>query len=166
MADQHTTALARIAHHNAQRAERAEARHARHEQSVARVTKKIVRSGEVFAGAAVAGVVQGRFGDTKVGGLVPLDLLIGFGLNGVALSGVAKEYSDDLGNFGDGFIAGYGAEAGFAVGQRWKNTGHLFAKGVPGPAPLPPPPPGPAPQPAVHGELDPRIVAAQIIHGG
>ncbi len=163
--DQHTTALARIAHHNAKRAERAEIRHERAEARTGRIVGKIVRSGEVFAGAAIAGLIQGRLGHSATLGPVPLDLLAGAVLNGVALSGFAGHYSDDVGNFGDGFFAGYGAEAGFAVGQRWKNTGKLFGQGVPGIPSAPLPPPG-APPVAVHGELDPRLVAQQIIHGG
>ena len=164
MAD-HTTALARIAHHNAKRAERAEIREQRGRDRGERIVEKIVRSGEVFAGAAIAGVIQGRLGHSATLGPVPLDLALGTALNGLALWGVAGDhYSKHLGNFGDGFFAGYGAEAGFAVGQAWKNTGRLFGGGkVPGAPLAPPPTPG---QPAVHGELDPRVVAQQIINGG
>lgn len=147
-------ALARVAHHHAQRAERERAARLRSENRVERGIAKIVRAGEVFAGAVVGGILQGK-GLLKIGP-VPADLTLGVVANGIAAMGWAgNRFSEDLGNFGDGLIAAYGADAGHAIGARWKATGSLLGHG--GPAP--------GPGPAVHGEVSPRQVADAILRG-
>lgn len=157
-----STALARMAHHHAQRAERAEKRESRLRERGARVIEKIVRTGEVALGATIGGLIQGK-AQTGMIGPVPIDLGLGVIANGLAAADVfGDRASEHLGNVGDGLIAAWGADLGHAVGARWKNTGRLFGPG----APAIPPPAGPPPgQPAVHGELDPRVVAEQIIRG-
>jgi hypothetical protein len=150
------TALARIAHSATQRAERAERREARKQARGETVAEKILQSGEVLAGAALGGILQG-LGHEKLGP-VPLDLLAGLAGNVAALWGVGGKHAHDIGNVSDGFLAAFASDAGHAIGQRWKATGHLFGHGSPAsPAGAPP---------AVHGELDPRMVAQNIIRGG
>ena len=152
-----STALARIAHHSTQRAERAERRESRLKARGERVAEKVVRTGEVAAGAFLGGVLQGM-GHEKLGP-VPVDLALGLAGNAASLFGVGGHWAHDIGNLGDGFLAAFASDAGHAFGQRAKATGHLFGHGSSPAAPAGAPP-------AVHGELDPRMVAQNIIRGG
>ena len=89
-----------------------------------------VRAGEAFAGAAVMGMINGRYGGNEgavhLAG-IPVSPVAGGAL---ILSGVfdlfGKRASEHVINFGIGVLAEFGANMGFGAGQKWHETGHLF----------------------------------------
>jgi hypothetical protein len=97
----------------------------------ASVTAKSVEVLEIGAGAAIAGVIQGReiakgnvHGARLLG--LPADLAIGVALEVAGHFDLAgPEWSHHLCNFGAGFIAGYASDWGNAFGKRWVSEGHL-----------------------------------------
>lgn len=99
------------------------------------VTKALVHGGEVMAGAAIAGLIQGSHvpkdandKGPKIAG-VPTDLLLGTALTIGAAVGVAgEEWSPHVGALGLGFMSGFAAEWGYHRGQEKAKTGHWFAK--------------------------------------
>jgi hypothetical protein len=98
---------------------------------LATVTAKSVEVLEIGAGAAVAGVIQGRaiaqghMEGARILGL-PADLMLGVGLELAGHFDLAgEEWSHHLCNFGAGFIAGYASDWGVAFGKRWVSEGHL-----------------------------------------
>jgi hypothetical protein len=100
----------------------------------AQLTGRLVKSGEVVAGAAIAGVIQGMSKSPTGPRIahVPADLAIGLGLEAVAAFDLfGDEWSHHAGNFGTGFLAAYFTEAGFVIGKRKRETGTFFgAKGA------------------------------------
>jgi hypothetical protein len=100
-------------------------------KKLATVTAKSVEVLEIGAGAAVAGVIQGRaiaqghMEGARILGL-PADLMLGVGLELAGHFDLAgEEWSHHLCNFGAGFIAGYASDWGVAFGKRWVSEGHL-----------------------------------------
>jgi hypothetical protein len=121
----------------------------------AQLTGRLVRSGEVVAGAAVAGVLQGMSKSPNGPRIahVPADLAIGLGLEAVAAFDLfGSEWSHHAGNFGTGFLAAYFTEAGFVIGKRKRDQGSFFApKGAPAALPAAPA--------AVHGDAASQAAA-------
>lgn len=90
-------------------------------------TQKIVRTGEVCAGAFAGGMLQGHAGpDGMTIVHVPVDLAAGVALNVLGILGAAGDYSDHLSNVGDGFLGAYLSSVGFAAGKKWQERGSLF----------------------------------------
>jgi hypothetical protein len=128
----------------------------------AQLTGRLVRSGEVVAGAALAGVIQGMSKNPTGPRIahVPADLAIGLGLEAVAAFDLfGEEWSHHAGNFGTGFLAAYFTEAGFVIGKRKREQGSFFAPR--GSAALPPAPA------AVRGDAAAQAaeLLAQMQHG-
>ena len=87
--------------------------------------RQAVTIAEVVAGSAIAGVVQGRAGEGGAHILkMPASLVVGGLLAGAGVF-MANDWSDHLINVGTGFIAEFGANFGYGVGQRWHQTGKL-----------------------------------------
>lgn len=109
---------------------RASALHKRVESLKARteaMTQKFVRTLEVSAGAAVAGVIQGKAGPEGAHVMgVPVDLGAGLALNVLGYFDAAGKHSDHLNNLGDGLLAGYVSQVGFGIGTKWRTTGKLL----------------------------------------
>jgi len=145
-------------HHIAKRHDSLSRRYENLKQKGAKLTSRLVRSGEVVLGAAAAGVIQGMSKNPQGPRIahVPADLAIGLGLEAVAAFDLfGEEWSHHAGNLGTGFLAAYFTEAGFAIGNRKKLTGTFF-----GPKALPA---APAPAAAaVHG--DPAATAEALLH--
>lgn len=78
-------------------------------------TQRVVRSTTIGASAFAMGLVQGRTGGIEVVG-VPLELGLGVGLNILSIMGGAGQYSEHLGNAGDGCLAAYATTLGRGVG--------------------------------------------------
>lgn len=104
---------------------------AKYGKKVASITAKSVEVLEIGAGAAIAGVIQGRaiakgnLSGARVLGL-PADLAIGLGLEIAGHMDLAgPEWSHHLCNFGAGFVAGYASDWGVSFGKRWVSEGHL-----------------------------------------
>jgi len=99
--------------------------------------KQAIAIAEIAAGAAVAGVIQGRAGEGGAHILrMPASLVVG----GLLVAGgvfQAGDWSDHLINAGTGFLAEFAGNWGYGVGQRWHQTGHfgLFGKGDAGALP-------------------------------
>lgn len=104
---------------------------AKYGKKIASVTAKSVEVLEIGAGAAIAGVIQGREiakGNLKGAHILglPADLFIGIGLELAGHFDLAgEEWSQHLCNFGAGFIAGYASDWGVSFGKRWIEEGHL-----------------------------------------
>jgi len=116
-------------HHIARRHDSLSKRYESLKAKGAKLTSRIVRSGEVLLGAGVAGVLQGMSKSPNGPRIahVPADLAIGLGLEAVAAFDLfGEEWSHHAGNFGTGFLAAYFTEAGFAVGKRKRDTGRFF----------------------------------------
>ena len=98
---------------------------------IALLTEKSFEVLEIGAGAAIAGVIQGRAiakGDLHGSRLLglPADLAIGIGLELAGHFDLAgEEWSHHLCNFGAGFVAGYASDWGVAFGKKWVAEGHL-----------------------------------------
>jgi len=79
-----------------------------------------------------AGVIQGRTDGYKLGGAVPVEVLLGAGFHVAGLfdaggDGVAHQ----MHNLGNGFLAAWASSVGWNVGRKWKggkNPGGL--KGI------------------------------------
>lgn len=87
--------------------------------------KQAVAIGEVAAGAAIAGVIQGRAGEGGASILrMPASLVVG----GLLVAGgvfQAGDWSEHLINTGTGFLAEFAGNWGYGVGQRWHQSGHF-----------------------------------------
>jgi hypothetical protein len=143
-------------HHIARRHHALSQRYENLKAKGAALTSRLVRSGEVVAGAAVAGVLQGMSKSPTGPRIahVPADLAIGLGLEAVAAFDLfGEEWSHHAGNIGTGFLAAYFTEAGFVIGKRKRDSGTFFgAKGGGGALPAA----------AVHG--DPAAQAEALLH--
>lgn len=98
--------------------------------------KTAIGIAEIAGGAAIAGVIQGRAGDGGAHILrMPASLVLGGALiaGGVFAStgagGAFTAASDHMVQLGTGFLAEFAGNWGYGVGQRWHQTGSLFAKG-------------------------------------
>ncbi len=89
-------------------------------ESTEKTVEKVIRTGEVTAGAFGVGVMNGKTGGVELMG-VPVELGAGLALNVLSYMGAAGKASDHLGNVGDGFLAGYAALEGFNIGNEWKS---------------------------------------------
>ena len=112
------------------------------------VARHVATTVEVAAGAWLGGMAEGKTAGAAVGPL-PVNLLAGIALVGASHLKQVDSWgkSDDVNNFGNGFIASYFAATGYSFGKNWKETGKLFSGGHPWTHPyaegLPPgPPPG------------------------
>jgi hypothetical protein len=94
---------------------------------------KVAGDALVLNGAAfAAGVIQGRTDGYKLGGAVPIEVLLGAGFHVAGLfdaggDGVAHQ----MHNLGNGFLAAWASSVGWNVGRKWKggkNPGGL--KGI------------------------------------
>lgn len=121
-------------HHAVKKGEGFKKRLEAYREKLEGATTKIVRTLEVGAGAAVAGLIQGKF-DHPHFLHMPVDLVAGLGLNIAGYLDAAGDYSEHLCNFGDGFVAAYTSGLGYQMGDTWKKTGKLF--GAKAPAALP-----------------------------
>ena len=83
---------------------------------------------ETGLGAWAGGVLEGRTGGLAVGPL-PVNLLAGAGMLIVSYTGLAKGYSEHLGNIGNGFLGSYLAATGYAFGKRGQETKQVFGGG-------------------------------------
>jgi len=86
----------------------------------------------VNASAFTAGVIQGRFNGYKLGGMVPIEVLVGAGfeLAGILDAG-GDGVSHQMTNIGHGFLAAWSSSVGWNVGRKWatgQNPGGL--KGI------------------------------------
>ena len=129
-------------------------------KKIASVTAKSFEVLEIGAGAAIAGVIQGREiakGNLKGAHLfgLPADLFIGISLELAGHFGYGGEWSEDLCNLGAGFIAGYASDWGVSFGKRWIEEGHLPLLERKPVSQLPPP----AQQVAAKGVVDPQAMA-------
>jgi hypothetical protein len=124
-------------HHLARRNDSLSQKIAKLQGKAARVVGHSIGTLEVAAGAGLAGLLQGM-SKSKDGPRVfhvPADLAIGLGLQVAChLDLAGKEYSQHLGNVGNGFIAAYFTEAGYAIGKRKRETGTFFTKRLGAPA--------------------------------
>lgn len=93
--------------------------------------EKVLRTAETGGMAFGLGVLNGKHGPTEVMGM-PVELLIGAGLNIAGYLGAAGKHSDHLNNLGDGALAAYLTVLGVQVGNEWKakSTGQIAAKGT------------------------------------
>jgi hypothetical protein len=101
----------------ASRAESLKSRISSLRKKTEKTTERVVHTVEVSAGAFTAGVIQGRGGIDILN--VPLELALGAGLNLAGYLGLGGKMSEHLNGFGDGFLAGYATQMGFAVGKTW-----------------------------------------------
>lgn len=81
--------------------------------------EKVLRTAETGGMAFGLGFANGRYGTTEVMGM-PIELLLGAGLNIAGYLGVAGKHSDHLNNLGDGALAAYGTILGVQVGTEMK----------------------------------------------
>lgn len=105
--------LSRAAH----RAESLKTRLSSLRKKTEKTTEKVVHTIEVGAGAFTAGVIQGRGGIDVFN--VPLELLLGAGLNLAGYMGLGGKMGEHLHGLGDGLLAGYATQLGFGVGKTW-----------------------------------------------
>lgn len=83
---------------------------------------------EVLAGAAVSGIVAGRFGApylTVAGQNVPLDALAGVGLHALAFFGTFGNYGEHVHNFATGVLSQYVARWGVGYGSSMREKAGL-----------------------------------------
>jgi hypothetical protein len=117
------------------------------------VTKKMVRTGAVLAGAGAGGIIQGHAGPkgSHIAGL-PTDLVLGLGfMVGGYANAAGKRYSEHLSDVGDGLLASFVSSVGFGWGNTWRETGK-FQFGASKTAELPA-------GAAVKGEIHPQQMA-------
>jgi len=81
--------------------------------------EKVLRTAETGGMAFGLGVLNGKSGATEVMGM-PVELILGAGLNLAGYLGVAGKHSDHLNNLGDGALAAYLTVLGVQVGADWK----------------------------------------------
>lgn len=81
--------------------------------------EKVLRTAETGGMAFGLGVLNGKHGSTEVMGM-PIELLLGAGLNIAGYLGAAGKHSDHLNNLGDGALAAYLTVLGVQVGTQWK----------------------------------------------
>ncbi len=93
--------------------------------------EKVLRTAETGGMAFGLGYVNGRYGSTEVMGM-PIELLLGAGLNIAGYIGLAGKHSDHLNNLGDGALAAYGTVLGVQVGTQMKAKAALPAGKVSG----------------------------------
>lgn len=70
-----------------------------------------------YAGARLSAHLGGPEGK-KLGGVIPLEVAIGIGCAGIAMSGAAGRYAEDLMAVGLGSVSGYTARLGFTAGLK------------------------------------------------
>lgn len=84
------------------------------------------------ASAFSFGVVQGRTGGYKIGGAIPIEVLLGLGFHAAGIMDAGGEgMSRQLHNIGNGALAAYTSSVGWNVGRKWatgRNPGGL--KGI------------------------------------
>jgi hypothetical protein len=105
-----------------------------------RKTHRFLTAGEVVVGAAAGGLIQGKAGDHKLLGTVPYDLAAGGAALVVSIFGerhIGSKTGEHLLNLGTGLVSAWVSGETFKIGQKWRETGHLFGKGDAHPA-LPP----------------------------
>lgn len=93
-----------------------------------KIAEHAVQSVEVLAGAALSGVVAGRFGapHLKLGNQnIPLDLLGGVTLHGLAFFGLFGKYGEHVHNLSDGVMAQYMARWGVGYGTHLREKAGL-----------------------------------------
>lgn len=85
---------------------------------------------ETAGGAWLGGAIEGRTAGAALGP-APINLLTGLALVGASHLKYVDNWgkSDDLNNFGNGFIGSYFAATGYAFGKRWKETGKVLGDG-------------------------------------
>lgn len=150
------TATEAHVHHLARRNDSLQTKIAKLQGKAAKVVSHSVGTLEVAAGAALGGLLQGMSKNKDGARIfhVPADLAIGLGLNIAGhLDFAGKEWSSHLGNLGNGFVAAYFTEAGYAIGKRKRDSGHFFAKKS-----------APAPLAAAAGEVTPQEMAERLLH--
>lgn len=81
------------------------------------MTKGVMGSAEISAAAFGLGYVNGRYGGLELLG-VPLELLLGVGLNLAAHTKLAGSSSDHLQNLGNGALAVYFSTLGTGLGRQ------------------------------------------------
>lgn len=91
--------------------------------------EKVLRTAETGGMAFGLGVLNGRSGSTEVMGM-PLELLLGAGLNVAGYLGLAGKHSDHLNNLGDGALAAYLTVLGVQVGAEMKSKAATTTKGT------------------------------------
>jgi hypothetical protein len=97
-------------------------------ERVTGITGRFVGTIEAAAGAWLGGAIEGRTGGASIGPL-PVNLGVGVLLLAGSHLEMAKKWSDDLNNLGNGFIGSYLAATGYAFGKRWKETGKILGGG-------------------------------------
>jgi hypothetical protein len=83
---------------------------------------------EMGFGAWAGGLLEGKTGGMAIGPL-PINLLGGIALLGFGQLDITKGWGDDLSNVGNGLIGSYLAASGYALGKRWRDTGHFLGGG-------------------------------------
>ena len=120
----------------------------------AKATGALIRTGEVIAGAALGGLIQGMSKDPNGAHFlkVPVDLGAGIALKLAEVLDLAgTEWSSHLGNLGDGFFGAYFSDLGHSIGVRKAKTGSFFAAKNPGQL-----------GPGVAGDVSPQQMAAML----
>ena len=116
--------------HLAKRNDTLQEKLAKLKHKAAKATGTLVRTGEVIAGAALGGLVQGMSKDPNGAHFlkVPVNLGAGLGLKLLEVLDIAgTEWSPHLGNLGDGFLGAYFSDLGHSIGVRKAKTGSFFA---------------------------------------
>ena len=90
------------------------------------MARRFASTAEVGAGAFLAGVVDGKFQSPGLGAF-PITL----GIGGAALVAshlkLAGNWSEDLNHFGNGFVANWAANTGYAFGKSFREKGAAAA---------------------------------------
>lgn len=96
-----------------------------------RKTTRLLTAGEIVVGAAAGGLIQGKAGDNKFLGTVPYDLAAGGAALAVSILGerhIGAKTGDHLLNLGTGLVSAWVSGETFKIGQKWRESGHLFGK--------------------------------------
>lgn len=88
--------------------------------------EKVLRTAETGGMAFGLGFANGRYGSTEIMGM-PIELLLGAGLNIAGYLGIAGKHSDHLNALGDGALAAYGTILGVQVGSELRTKAGLPA---------------------------------------